>query len=227
MLLVKSLILLAVVIKVLALDGNSNIDDTKFIHKPSIASFWNIKVLKPQNIFYNGNGRIVGGNEAVPNSYPHQAALLIRFQLVTGLCGGTVITATHVLTAAHCLEFSINTQVIMGVHNIFTVEETQARTIVERSNYIVHENYDPQLLYNDIALLFLTKAVTFNEYIQPIQLPTFDLMDDRFTGEIATVSGKKVTTGNDLNLIFFRRLRLGENKRSEQCCFSCFTIHHK
>ena len=50
------------------------------------------------------NGKIVGGIEAVANSWPSQVfiALFIdgeSFQL----CGGTLINSKQVLTAAHCI----------------------------------------------------------------------------------------------------------------------------
>lgn len=45
------------------------------------------------------------------------------------------------------------------------------------------------MLYNDLALIKLTKTIMLNDYIQPIQLPGSELLLERFEGEIATVSG--------------------------------------
>lgn len=49
-------------------------------------------------------GRIVGGQEANPHQFPFQVAVLSPFEEGSvGLCGGSIISPSHVLTAAHCL----------------------------------------------------------------------------------------------------------------------------
>lgn len=48
-------------------------------------------------------GRIVGGQEATPNQFPFQVALLSPFEEGVGLCGGTIIAADFIMTAAHCV----------------------------------------------------------------------------------------------------------------------------
>merc|ERR1712127_790240 len=47
------------------------------------------------------NGRIVGGQATEANEYPWQVGLVSR-NGKTPFCGGTLISSTHVLTAAHC-----------------------------------------------------------------------------------------------------------------------------
>merc|ERR1711944_264599 len=48
-----------------------------------------------------GSGRIVGGQEAVPNSYPHLVFLLIDSLYV---CGGNIFNENTIITAAHCAD---------------------------------------------------------------------------------------------------------------------------
>merc|ERR1712110_1250898 len=65
------------------------------------------------------NGRIVGGQETEEHEYPWQVGLVSRNGR-TPWCGGTLISSTHVLTAAHCTQTSAasSIRVILGEHNI-------------------------------------------------------------------------------------------------------------
>jgi secreted trypsin-like serine protease len=52
---------------------------------------------------------IIGGSEAKKNEFPWQVSLRVGIPLGDGrmggaLCGGSLISATWVVTAAHCLE---------------------------------------------------------------------------------------------------------------------------
>lgn len=44
--------------------------------------------------------RIVGGQDTTPHAYPWTVAIFLRSQLV---CGGSVISDRHILTAGHCV----------------------------------------------------------------------------------------------------------------------------
>ena len=45
--------------------------------------------------------KIVGGREAKPNSWPWMVSLMVN---TTHTCGGAIIGASWVVTAAHCFE---------------------------------------------------------------------------------------------------------------------------
>ncbi|KAJ8976740.1 hypothetical protein NQ317_004291 [Molorchus minor] len=55
--------------------------------------------LEPINDISYPSARVVGGSEAVRNSHPYQAALIMDG---SGFCGGSLISVNWVLTAAHC-----------------------------------------------------------------------------------------------------------------------------
>lgn len=111
-----------------------------------------------------------------------------------------------------------STQVVLGAHNIFTANEpSQVRNTVNSSNYITHPQYDPQMLYNDVSLIRLTKTIEFNEFIQPIQLPGSEILYERFAGEIATVSGWGRTSDSSGAMSSVLRFTLNMIKRNEEC----------
>ena len=49
------------------------------------------------------SSRIVGGNEAARGTWPWMAAVIITRNNKSKLCGGSLITDQHILTAAHCV----------------------------------------------------------------------------------------------------------------------------
>jgi secreted trypsin-like serine protease len=48
--------------------------------------------------------RIVNGDDATSNQFPHQAYLKIRKLFENNLCGGSLISSRWILTAAHCID---------------------------------------------------------------------------------------------------------------------------
>ncbi|XP_050738548.1 chymotrypsin BII-like [Eriocheir sinensis] len=114
--------------------------------------------------------RIVGGFEAAPHSWPHQVALFIDD---TFFCGGSLISNEWVLTAAHCMDGAGFVEVVMGAHNISKAEPSQ---ITQHSvDFFTHENWNDRKLINDIALIRLPSAVTFNSHISAVSLPSYDI----------------------------------------------------
>lgn len=165
-----------------------DIDWSKVVPVTDLPGFWDGRIIKPSFTNTRRSGRIVGGEEADPNAHPYQVALLMQFATGTGLCGASVLNNRNILTAAHCLQGSSSTQVVMGAHQLTIVEPNQQRQTVQSADYRIHANYDPSTLHNDIALLHLPNEASFNAFVQPTLLPTA-FQDDLFVGEQATISG--------------------------------------
>lgn len=155
------------------------------------------------------NRRIVNGEIAAPHQFPYQVrgftqkfvrkfiflldlqvALLTTFGTAgTGLCGGSVISATAILTAAHCSDDRVTSfQIIFGAVNRRNQEANQQRRTVPPSGWTQHPDYIRLTLHNDVAVIrFTSEPLTLNLYVQTIALAQNN--DDLFVDEIAHVSG--------------------------------------
>ena len=99
-------------------------------------------------------------------------------------CGGTLISSTHVLTAAHCTQSDASSiRVILGEHNIADSDFNR----VDVAEIINHPDYNSQTIDNDYAILRLKNPVNFTNEVSPACLPA-DL-SATYAGVLATVTG--------------------------------------
>lgn len=85
------------------------------------------------------------------------------------------------------LSFSFNLLIfVSGDYNLYAMDITEKKFNV--SQIILHPKYYPVSLNNDIALIKLAKPVSFNNYIQPICLPSVN--EKIQYGKVCYVAGK-------------------------------------
>ncbi|XP_034386495.1 granzyme B(G,H)-like [Cyclopterus lumpus] len=109
---------------------------------------------------------IIGGREAVPHSRPYMALLnLHKKDGPTQYCGGFLLNADFVMTAAHCQARSFT--VFLGLHNI-KESYGQPRITVEQA--FPHKGYNASNYINDIMLLKLSSKANFTQNVRPIAL---------------------------------------------------------
>ncbi|KAM6435541.1 chymotrypsin-C-like [Liasis olivaceus] len=114
--------------------------------------------------------RVVGGEDARPHSWPWQVSLQYNKNGAWAhTCGGTLIDASWVLTAAHCISSKRTYRVLLGNQKLKEEEAGEVAVAVEKA--IVHEKWNSLLIINDIALLKLARPVQFSDTIQPSCLP--------------------------------------------------------
>ncbi|XP_069807122.1 ovochymase-1 [Dendropsophus ebraccatus] len=113
--------------------------------------------------------RIVGGEEACPNCWPWQVAIMYR---ETFQCGGVILLPQWVLTAAHCLPSTDPSRyhVVAGIHDQLLKESSRQ----ERAAHIIvpHKMYSPITNDYDIALIRLAEELIFNDVVRPVCLPS-------------------------------------------------------
>ncbi|KAF4085049.1 hypothetical protein AMELA_G00112910 [Ameiurus melas] len=103
--------------------------------------------------------RIFGGRKSMPGAHPWQVSLQIRLKNTTDgfkhYCGGILLNSCWVLTAAHCIDNTVEMQVGLGGVDLEKQESADQTVAVE--DYIMHENYTEtdEAIHNDIALLKL------------------------------------------------------------------------
>ncbi|KPJ04506.1 Collagenase [Papilio xuthus] len=133
--------------------------------------------------------RIVGGSQVTTlNSFPYQAGIVAT--LTTGaqsICGGSLVSTTRVLTAAHCWRDgqmqARRFTIVLGSLRIFS-----GGTRIDSSDVVVHPQWNFNDITNDIAMVKIT-AVNLNANIQPIALPTTSEARENFAGLSGIASG--------------------------------------
>ena len=98
--------------------------------------------------------RIVGGMDSEEGEFPFLVSL--KNSRGTHICGGALLDAEYVLTAAHCCNYVTGTELVakldmaeVGGYNVNDYERSKQRLKVNRT--IIHEHYRPQ--QNDICLV--------------------------------------------------------------------------
>jgi len=190
----KFLILLSILV---VANGYVNADiSQKYIPMekvPTINNIPRVHQIKREKLESNINPYIVGGDVATPHSLPYDAALTIDNGF---FCGGALISDTFVLTAGHCIYKAYLVITQLGAQNRTFNEIPQQRFETSGSNnIIIHEDYNPDSLANDIGLVRLLRPATLSASVQPIRLPTV-VDDDLGAGVPVEISGWGLTSGD-------------------------------
>ncbi|XP_029282971.1 coagulation factor X [Cottoperca gobio] len=120
-----------------------------------------------------GMTRIVNGEDCPPGECPWQALLLDNDDI--GFCGGTILNEYVILTAAHCMNYSLYIYVKLGEFDVLVNHGNEATHQVE--TIITHNNYKSDTYHNDIALIKLATPIKFSRFILPACLPVQDFAE--------------------------------------------------
>ncbi|XP_055549758.1 serine proteinase stubble isoform X1 [Wyeomyia smithii] len=135
--------------------------------------------------------RIVGGKNAPFGRWPWQVSVrrtsFFGFSS-THRCGGAVINDNWIVTAGHCVDDLLTSQIRIrvGEYDFSHVQEQLPYTERAVAKKVVHPKYNFFTYEFDLALVKLEQPLIFAPHISPICLPG---TDDLLIGENATVTG--------------------------------------
>jgi len=136
---------------------------------------------------FSSTDRIVGGANA-GSAIPWQVSLRNSASGDDHFCGGTILDANTVLSAAHCFHNGHQGVVVVaGAHKRSVNTGVQTSTI-SKSIYNQDAKYNKENMDNDIIILKLTTALKFNENVQPACLPATTFAPEN-SKDMSVVSG--------------------------------------
>ena len=155
--------------------------------------------------------RIIGGTPAPPNKYPYFASLR-RKRSNSHYCGGSLITPTLILSAAHCQSYSSNTDLlpnaVIGRDDFTNMTEGESVPVIEE---LIHPNYGNVLLSDgvtegiapnyDFMLLRLARPVSLPN-VQYVQLHNINngLDYNNMSNQLVSVIGHGYTKANEFSI---------------------------
>ncbi|XP_065095013.1 collagenase-like [Ochlerotatus camptorhynchus] len=128
--------------------------------------------------------KIVNGQPATHSQFPWQVSIRATLGRSVTVCGGSLIAPQWVLTAAHCAKDYTAFQIGMG-----SVYLNVPRLTMSTVTKLVHPEFDPVRLSNDVAVIKLPSPVPYSNEISSIQLPPMSYATKSFQNVIGIVSG--------------------------------------
>ncbi|CAJ0950737.1 unnamed protein product [Ranitomeya imitator] len=118
--------------------------------------------------------RIIGGTDTEEGAWPWQVSVLYSREPV---CGGSLISDQWVLSAAHCFSPSQSPSqysVQLGAHRLDAPNSNAVEVGV--NNLILHPQFSAPGGSGDIALIRLSRSVSYTRYVRPVCLPSASMV---------------------------------------------------
>lgn len=140
---------------------------------------------------------IIGGSTAQTRDFPFMAFVLAG----NNLCGGTLIDADSVLTAAHCVTDANGNVRGAAAFTLYigkaNINKTKKGNRYHVTSVFRHPDYDAETFQNDVAVLKLNRAVTS---VSPIALVGSGSDQFQGTGQGVVVAGWGTTSVNKIKI---------------------------
>ncbi|KAJ2951558.1 hypothetical protein O0L34_g13707 [Tuta absoluta] len=154
------------------------------------------EIYEAERAFFEKQGgrdvnRVVGGELSSHAAHPYLGGLQIHFPGTTGtsICSTSLLSLNRLTTSAHCW-YDGNRQawqftVVLGSQFLYFGIGTRINT----TEVVMHPEWNPSTLANDVAIIYLPTDVIFNRRIQPVALPTGNLLQQSFAKWTARAAG--------------------------------------
>ncbi|KAJ2497970.1 hypothetical protein GGH96_004685 [Coemansia sp. RSA 1972] len=178
---------------------------SRIVYGVAIASF---VFAAPPPPGHNLIPRIMGGSDADYSKYPF--IVYLYNQADKSFCGGSIISDSWILTAAHCIKQASASDILVFIgqaeYNLDTSKGTKIAAVAN------HPQYNDATMENDISLIRLQSAIT-NKQVSTIALDTSSVGD----GTKVTALGWGYTSPTSTQAS--KQLKLGDLKTlsREQC----------
>ncbi|XP_056392702.1 transmembrane protease serine 9-like [Hyla sarda] len=132
--------------------------------------------------------RIIGGTDAAEGAWPWQSSILYNGNPI---CGGSLISDQWVLSAAHCFDSSPSPSsysVLLGAYKLDIPNPNELTVSVVR--LIINPEFRGSGSRGDIALVQLSRRVTYSRYILPVCIPSASMVVQPGTSCYVTGWGK-------------------------------------
>ncbi|CAH2058065.1 unnamed protein product, partial [Iphiclides podalirius] len=125
--------------------------------------------------------RIVGGVDIDITVAPYQVSLVRRGR---HSCGGSIIANDLILTAAHCVSGTSARDYSVRVGSS---SSRYGGELIPAGDLMWHPNFTYSKMDSDVALIWLSKPLTFSEKVAPIDM--LEMNEEIQDGDITMVSG--------------------------------------
>ncbi|XP_048007578.1 LOW QUALITY PROTEIN: trypsin alpha-3-like [Leguminivora glycinivorella] len=158
------------------------------------------------------SARIVNGHTVDISEVPYQATL--RRRVISGwghMCGAVVIHVRAVLTAAHCGVSYVTEPSTLDLV-VGTASRLSGGSTYELSAVHVHEEYSPNTLENDIAVLVTSKRMSFGKNVQSVALAPSNYSLPAGSGALVSGYGTTSFEGSASSVLLAAKVNVVEQK---------------
>lgn len=167
--------------------------------------------------------RIINGREVTSNAkYPWMVRLQIKSGEGYSLCGGSIISANWILTAAHCTKGATEITVFYGKVEKDLNQQDYFTNQVTGKKIIIHPEYDDVKIINDISLIELTKPLVYSKFTQPICLPKSSAVT-KYPGFLTAAGWGRISDSNRVTAKVLQETDL----RESDVCFKYANMNTK